>query len=96
MLGYAGDAGVPAVFSDKGPTASRSWKLHLCEQDYHKLLEFFFSDSVPSELGHLLWRSVQPVKVAPVSPRNKHALVGPARDSAARGLYWHALHSPVR
>jgi len=30
---------------DTGPTASMSWNLHLCEQDYHKLLEFFFSDS---------------------------------------------------
>jgi hypothetical protein len=34
--------------------------------------------------------------VAPVSPRNKHALGRSARDSAARGLYWHALHSPLR
>lgn len=64
-LGSAGDAGVPAVSRDTGPTASRSWNLHLCEQDYHKLLEFFFSGSVPPELGHLLWRSVQPVKVVP-------------------------------
>lgn len=44
-----GDAGVPAVLLHVTcPTASSSRNLHLCEQDYHKLLEFFVLDSVPS------------------------------------------------
>lgn len=42
-----------------------SWNLHFCDQDYHRLLEFFFFGSGSLELGRLLWRVVHPVKVAP-------------------------------
>jgi len=55
---------------------SRSRKLHLCEQDYHKLLEFFFFVSVPPSRSSSLAVVVQSVKMAPIyHPRIiRHAL----------------------
>ena len=57
------DAGVPAVNNTRSK-GSRSRNLHLCEQDYHKLLEFFFFDSVPPGRSSSL-AGARPVKAAP-------------------------------
>ena len=50
-----GDAGVPAVNSTSS-IGSRLRKLHFCDQDYHKLLEFFFFVSVPPSRSSSLVR----------------------------------------
>jgi hypothetical protein len=53
--GVVGDAGVPAV-NNTSSIGSRLRKLHFCDQDYHKLLEFFFFVSVPPSRSSSLAR----------------------------------------
>jgi len=72
-----GDAGVPAVFLGYGSQRRESDRLlNFCEQDYHKLLEFFFSDSVPP--NSVLFSGGRPNQLRwslVFSAYNKHALV---------------------